>query len=162
MELTRGETLELEIEVSEEAEVYVEFSGPEERRVKATKNGNKFRVIADTEEWKSGDYVWEFWVVKNQIKRVVQRNYLTLRPSAKELGPDPIITARKAVAYIKEMLSAAPTLEAKKYKINNRELERYGIDELLKLLDFWCKELKRLERKADGVSPLGPHIEFYI
>jgi hypothetical protein len=70
--------------------------------------------------------------------------------------------ARIAVAHIQAMLAGGATLEAKKYKINNRELERHSIAELLQLLSFWRRELSRESRLSSGISSIGQSISVRI
>ncbi len=100
----------------------------------------------------------------HEMKSLISRESLTLEPSAidRVTGSDIRSTARKAVKNIEAILAGGATIEARRYKINNRELERYSIAELLQLLSFWRKELADEERKEKGASKLGPHIEFRI
>jgi hypothetical protein len=113
------------------------------------------------------------WPTHHQLQQELQRSAercsmglnqlrqrLRVLPSASSIAPgtDVRSNAAKAVANIEAMLSGTASLEARRYRINNRELERYTVGELLQLLSFWRRELWAEDRRAAGLSSLGPRI----
>lgn len=162
--LTVGETFETEIKFNPAASVVVWFVGPQKYSIVASKTADKFIVLADTAQWLPGFYAWEAWATIGDTKSLIARNNFTLQPSARDIvaGTDLRSIARKAVGYLLEMLSGGPSIEARKYKINNRELERHSIAELVQLLSIWERKLAVEERRKQGLSTLGPRIKFRI
>jgi|GEM_PF-3267724 hypothetical protein len=162
--LTKGETFREEIKADPRATVVIEFAGPQRHSIPATNDAGTFTVKADTANWIPGYYVWEAWATAGDVKTILCRKNLTLEQSATDLIGEVDLRSdvRKAVKYIREMLSGGASMEARRYKINNRELERHSIPDLLQLLSHWERKLVYEERKEKGASVLGPRIEFYI
>lgn len=162
--MTKGETFQEKIKADPKATVVVYFAGPEKRRVSAIYSGGEFIITADTTSWKDGNYIWEAWATVGDIKTLLARKTLILEQSAVDMvdGTDVRSDARKAVKFLREMLSGGASLEACEYKINNRALKRYSIPELLQLLSVWERKLAVEKRRAKGMSELGPRITFRI
>ena len=66
------------------------------------------------------------------------------------------------VEKLEAMLEGNASKGVRRYKINNRELERYSVSELMEMLTYWKRQAAIEARKAKGVSVLGPRIEFRI
>jgi len=73
-----------------------------------------------------------------------------------------MITKTKAVEIVEKleaMIAGGIIAEGvKSYQINNRQLENYGVGELLDLLKYWRGRMIEERRRARGQSPLGPRI----
>ena len=67
-------------------------------------------------------------------------------------------TARTIVENIEAMMKGNATEGVRRYKINNRELERYSVAELMQLLSYWRHRMMQEERKDRGNFGLGPRI----
>ena len=81
----------------------------------------------------------------------------TADPDALAVG-DIRSTARQIVEKIEAMIAGNAGEGVRRYKINNRELERYSVAELLQLLSYWKAQVRIEERKELGKSALGPRI----
>ena len=165
LKLTAGETLLLEVGADRAAVVTFHIAGPAKRTITATHDGaGTFSISESTSGWLPGFYRIEAREVVAGITTVIARYSLNVEAALSDIpvGADLRSTAAKAVANIEAMLSGSSTLEARRYKINNRELERYSVGELLTLLSFWKRKLASEERKASGINSLGPRIEVRI
>jgi len=58
----------------------------------------------------------------------------------------------KALEAIEAVLGKRATMDQERYRINNRELYRTPIADLIKLRDFYAKRVARDKRKASGRS----------
>lgn len=161
--ITQGETLQLFAKADPSAVVTFYFAGASSHQVVATSTGETFTISVDTTAWTPGAYLVEMRSVLAGVTKVLARHPLNIRPAltAYPAGADLRSEAEKAIANIEAMLAGGATLEARKYKINNRELERYSISELMHLLGYWKRRLASERRKAAGISGLGPRIETY-
>lgn len=163
--LSAGETLQLSVSADPLGTVAFLVAGPAKHTLAATHDGGgNFSATADTATWLPGVYAMEARQTVAGVVSVVQRDFIAIQLSLADVAPgtDLRTTAQKAVENIEAMLSGSATLEARRYRINNRELERYSVSELLELLSFWKRRLMAEQRKAAGLSKLGPRIEVRI
>ena len=162
--ITAGETFEVTVSADPAATVLVQFAGMQSRNVNATGTAGTFTAAANTSGWIPGHYIWEAWATVAAHRALVGTGDLLIRESAATLAPGAEVRtqARIAVAHIQAMLAGGATLEAKRYKINNRELERHSIAELLQLLSFWRRELSRESRRDSASLALGSSIAVRI
>lgn len=165
--IVKGTTLTLKFAVlADSVTVYVagvsKFSG------EAVKTNGSFVFTYDTSNLGIGDYSWEAFAVKDGIKTHLLRSSFKLLESlanAPSTNYDAVIDKshnEKMVEMIEAMLAGNASAGVKSYQINNRRLDRYGIDELLKLLNYYKNDLAREKRRKMGKSILGPRIEFRI
>ena len=165
--IVKGETLNLNFTVlADSVTVYVagvtKFSG------EAVLADGKFVFIYDTSNLAVGDYSWEAFSIKDGIKKHLLRSGFKLLESlanAPSTNYDVIVDKshnQKMVEMIEAMLAGNASAGVKSYQINNRRLDRYGIDELLKLLNYYKNDLAKEVRRKMGRSTLGPRIEFRI
>jgi hypothetical protein len=165
--LTAGETLSMQIKAEPLATVTVYLAGPAKKTIAAIESpagSGCFAISADTQSWAPGAYAFEARQVSGGQNTSIKRGTLQILTPLDSIadGTDVRSTAAKAVANIEAMLSGTASLECRRYKINNRELERYSVAELLQLLTFWRRELSREERRNEGISTLGPRIQVRI
>lgn len=155
--MTKGETLKLSVTAANTTAVEFRFGGPETHTVEATKTGDTFAISEDTAEWVPGAYAWQAWATDTDgIVAVIARGQLDIEDA---LGVGDIRTpARKMVQMIEDMMAGNASAGVRRYRINNRELERYSVSELLQLLSYWKNQQKREERVEAGRSILGPRI----
>lgn len=155
--MTKGETLQLCVVDGEAVSVEFRFGGPEVRALAATKDGSEFSLAADTAAWVPGAYRWQAWgTFADGSKRIIQGGTVDLA-AALSVG-DTRTPARQIVEKIEAQMAGNAAEAVRKYKINNRELERYSVSELMQLLSYWRERMKREERAEKGVSALGPRI----
>lgn len=155
--MIKGETLEMSLTDADAVSVEFRFGGPQTRTVNATKSGTTFSVAADTAAWTAGAYRWQAWgTYAENVKRVIASATIDIEDA---LGVGDIrSTARQIVEKIEAMIAGNAGEGVRRYKINNRELERYSVAELLQLLSYWKAQVRIEERKAAGKSALGPRI----
>ena len=161
MAMIKGETLKLCVTVSDASAVEFRFGGGETHTAPATQSGSDWSILVDTSAWTAGIYRWQAWVIfTDGSKRVVRSENFELSDDL-AVG-DVRSIAAKMVEMIQAMMAGNASEGVKSYKINNRELERYSVDELLTLLRYWRSRLSEELRKGKGKHGLGPRIEVTI
>lgn len=155
--LTKGETLTITETIAEATAVEVRYGGPSTGTAAMTADGYEWTANIATDNLKAGDYAAELWATyTGNVKRIASRLSFTIRAGL-AIG-DIRSQARKALEAIETMLAGQANEGVRRYRINNRELERYTVDELLKLRSHFAAEVQREERKNKGLSGLGPRI----
>lgn len=153
--MIKGETLKLCVSCSSATAVEFRFGGPETRTVAATQSGSDWSIAASTSAWTAGVYRWQAWATLDDASvKVIREGGLDL-DAPLGLG-DVRLPARKMVEMIEAMMAGNAGEGVRRYKINNRELERYSVGELLQLLSYWKEQAKREGRSP--ASGLGPRI----
>lgn len=149
--MTKGETLQLLVSDGSAASVEFRFGGPQTRTVAATKSGSDFSIAADTAAWTAGTYAWQAWATyADASKKIIGSGTLDL---ADALGVGDVRSnARKMVEMIEAMMAGNASEGVRRYRINNRELERYSVSELMQLLSYWRAQVKR-ENRNGGLGP---------
>jgi hypothetical protein len=161
MALTSGESFKIEITASDAASVQVEFAGPSHQTVSAVQGAPGWVATVTTTGWALGTYIYNVWATYADTTRsVIQRGSIEITAALANLPIGSIVsTSAQMVANIEAMLAGNATEGVRRYKINNRELERYSVGELMQLLTYWKQRLAREQRRARGESILGPRIE---
>jgi hypothetical protein len=161
MALTVGESFKIEETDPDALSVQVIFAGPSHKTVNATLINSLWTAKADTTSWALGTYVFEVWsTYADSSKAVIGRGSIEIRGALADLPTGSVVSAAaQMVANIEAMMAGNAADGVRRYKINNRELERYSAGELMQLLNYWRQRLAREQRKARGVSILGPRIE---
>lgn len=155
--LTQGETLTITQSVADATAVEVRLGGPSIGTHAMTADGNDWTANIDTSAMPPGSYAAQIWATyAGGVVRIVSTESFTLAPALR-VG-DMRSSARIALENIDAMLSGQAKEGVRRYRINNRELERYTVDELLKLRSHFAAELQREERKNKGITGLGPRI----
>ena len=121
-------------------------------------------VQQDTTSWPAGAYALTVWLTYQGVRQIVQRGRITISEMpAVGVVTDPTTDAEKMVTAIESHLSSNgsdPTWAS--YRINNRELRRYSVPELLQLLAYYKRVVVREKRTARGRSEIGPRIGIRI
>lgn len=151
--MIKGETLKLFVTASTATAVEFRFGGPETRTVAATQSGSEWSISTATTAWTAGVYRWQAWATEADasVAVIAEGTFDLEAPLAVGDVRDP---ARKVVENIEAMIAGNASQGVRSYKINNRELERYSISELLSLLSYW----KAQARRERGNGGLGPRI----
>jgi len=164
--LTQGETLTLNLRADAGAAVVVTFAGASSQTASGTADvDGKLTLTLATGAWTPGEYVWEeIQTTTTGTVSMIELRRLTLRAPLSSIaaGTDIRSLAEITVAMLQASLSGSQTAEVQLYRINNRELRRYPIQERLQLLNFWQLRLQRERRKAAGISGLGPRLQTRI
>jgi len=172
--LTKGETFRLNITARDAVSVSGVFGGAATHTVAgvleselqldpATGTQATVWVIkADTTTWAVGGYGYEAWVTfADGSKSLAVQGKFQLVASVGSLssGTDVRSQIQQTVDNLEAMMAGNASDMVKKYKINNRELERYSTAEILSMLKYWRSRLQSENRKAKGIYGLGPRIE---
>lgn len=155
--MIKGETLQLTVTDANAVSVEFRLGGPQAVTVTATKNGTEFSISHDTASNLAGTYRWQAWATySGNIKRVIATDTIDIEDT---LGVGDIRSnARRIVEMIESMIAGNAGEGVKRYKINNRELERYSVAELLQLLSYWKNRVLIEGRREKGSNALGPRI----
>ena len=155
--MIQGETLKLSVTASDASAVEFRIGGASTHAAAATYDAGLWTASLSTAAWAVGNYRWQAWTTHpDGITVVASREFIITAPLA--VG-DLRSSARKMVEMIEAMMAGNASEGVKQYKINNRELERYGVGELIQLLSYWKNRLAIEGRKERGASTLGPRIE---
>lgn len=165
--ITAGETLKACASVSGASAIVAHIVGPSKQSVTYAEADGTWTGEADTADWSPGVYRFEVWVTLDDgTRRIDERGTLTVAASleTEEGGEDfdARTRAQRMVEKLEAMLEGNASKGVRRYKINNRELERYSVGELMELLAYWKRQAAIEARKAKGISVLGPRIEFRI
>lgn len=134
--------------------------GPIAINLAATIDGDEFVFSADastTATWAAGDYWYSVRVTSGSAVQELESGQVTVLPdmAAASSGYDGRTQAEIALAAIEAVLANRATKDQDRYRINNRELYRTSISDLLKLRDFY-RDLVNRERAAKcGSNPFG-------
>lgn len=107
---------------------------------------------ADTAAWAPGVYAYTIRATDGFDVVEVESGRVTITPDIAAAGDgfDNRSHARRALEAIEAVLEKRATLDQERYRINNRELYRTPIRDLLKLRDYYLAEVKREDAKASG------------
>lgn len=159
-----GETLSVDITV-DAVSLSAQAVGPQNHSLTVTQDGTIWKIRQDTTGWTQGRYlVGAMATLSDGTKVRVPEEFVDILPSLSSIaaGTDLSTQAETIVKNIQLMLAGNASDGVRRYKINNRELERYGVDELLNLLSYWKREVLKESRKRRGASILGPQIQVRI
>jgi hypothetical protein len=156
-QLTQGETLTIQQTVAGATAVEVRLGGPSTGTHAMTADGSSWSVNIATDEMEPGQYAAQVWgTFAGDVKRIVCTETFVLAPALR--AGDMRTDAKKALDMIDAMLSGQAKEGVRRYRINNRELERYSVDELLKLRSHFAAEVQKENRRNKGMTGLGPRI----
>lgn len=109
-------------------------------------------TTAKTESREAGDYSWRAKVTKSGETSTIEMGSITLNPSY-EAAVDTRSDACTIVAAIDAQLKGSASLEQKKLKIKDREVEKHDRGSLLQLRTYYstiCEREKTAEALALG------------
>lgn len=116
-------------------------------------SNHRFRVTAtDTAQWAPGAYWYSIRATDGTDVVEVEAGEIVIKPdlAAAAEGHDGRIHAQRVLGAIEAVLEKRATLDQERYRINNRELYRTPISELLALRDRYRAELRRMKAGAKG------------
>lgn len=127
-------------------------------------DGGEWRSSFDTSPSAPGLYSFETWAFRGSTERLlIERGQTKILPSILSGSSDEAdqrSLAQRMVDMIEAMIAGNASAGVKRYRINNRELERYSLGELMQLLNYWRNRVAIENRKALGLPALGPKIKF--
>lgn len=166
--IVAGEFFRAQVCVSADSVTFY-LRGPAAHTVTTTATGDTWQASQATTDWEPGTYAVEAWAVNAVVcgetipSYLVARTRVDVEASAMSGGSgfSALNRYESIVQAIEGHLASNgqdPTWRS--YKINQREMVRHSVEELLKLLAHY-KRLAAIERrKQRGQSILGPDIRF--
>lgn len=137
--------------------------GPSNKDVTAAADGSAHVLAlgaAETSAMTPGDYAYSLRVKSGGTVHEVEAGRLTLAPDLANLaaGSDTRSQARRTLDAIDAVIEKRASQDQEKYRINNRELWRTPLADLLLLRDRYAFLVAREERKARGKGRFGPAV----
>lgn len=126
----------------------------------ATADGNQHRLTVDaatTGNWSPGHYWYTARVTDGTNVIEVESGQITVAPdlTLSTDGHDGRTHAQRTLEAIEAVIEKRASLDQERYRINNRELYRTPISDLLKLRDLYRAEVRREQAAARGKSLFG-------
>ena len=124
----------------------------------AENNQHRFRAnAAATGAWAPGTYWFSLRATRGDEVVEVESGQLVVTPdmAAAPEGFDGRTPAQIALEAIEAVLAKRATMDQERYRINNRELYRTPIAELIRLRNLYREEVRREQRKGCGQNPFG-------
>lgn len=126
----------------------------------AAAEGSQHRLRADaatTTTWAPGDYWYTLRAVRAGEVVEVEQGQMVIAPDLAAVTGDfdGRSQAQIALEAIDAVLAKRATLDQERYRINNRELYRTPIADLLKLRSCYAEQVKREKAAACGRNPFG-------
>lgn len=119
----------------------------------AVVRSHELRVLAvDTTKWEPGRYWYSLRASKDFEVIEIETGELQILPNLQDQsdGYDGRNHQERVLEAIEAVLERRATLDQERYRINNRELYRTPIPELLKLRDRYKAELTRMNAAKSG------------
>jgi hypothetical protein len=134
--------------------------GPSAIDLTGTVTGNQHRIAAsaaETAAWPPGDYAYTIRAINGPDVAEVEAGYITIKPDMASLQAGSEIRTHAAIilANIEAVLEKRATQDQQRYTINNRELWRTPIADLLLLRNTYRNIVAQEQRKARGQSAFG-------
>lgn len=139
--------------------------GPSNADITATDDGASHKLTipaATSEDFTAGQYWYSIRVTDGTDTHEIEKGTINVLPDllSQEAGYDGRSQAEIALAAIDAVLANRATMDQERYRINNRELYRTSIGDLLKLQTYYSAIVRR-ERSAGasgGVRTFGRNI----
>lgn len=140
--------------------VTVHMRGPSSIDLPATAEGNQHRIHVDaaqTATWPAGTYWYSMRATRGSEIVEVEADDVVVLPDLLSAPPgyDGRTDAQKALDAIEAVIANRATMDQERYRINNRELYRTPIKDLLMLRDRYREEVRREKDAASGKNSFG-------
>lgn len=142
--------------------ISVYLRGPSSISMTAAAEGSQHRFrkpSGETANWAAGDYWYTLRAVDAATGDMVEveSGQVTITPDLVNAadGFDGRTPNQIALDAIEAVIAQRATLDQERYRINNRELYRTSIPDLLKLRDHYVRLVKREQDIACGRNPFG-------
>lgn len=134
--------------------------------IEATADGAKHVInvpAATTTEWQAGDYGYSVRVSKSgDVYEVGSGTLSVLSDMQTVTSGDFRSHAQKTLDAIEAVIENRASLDQERYRINNRELYRTPMADLLKLRALYRREVNQQKAKACGKSLFGQTIRITL
>jgi hypothetical protein len=133
----------------------VALRGPQAINLTSTADGDQHDLTASaatTATWTAGLYSYSIRATKAGEVHQIEQGTIEIEPDVAAIatGVDQRSHARRTLDAIEALLENRATIDQERYRINNRELYRMPIAELLKFRDQYRAEVQREEIAARG------------
>jgi hypothetical protein len=137
--------------------------GPQAITLDATASGTDHlfaSTATTTAAWVPGRYWYSLRATKaGEVREIASGQLQVLADlAAVEDGFDGRSQSEIALDNINAVLSKRATVDQERYRINNRELWRMRVEDLLKLRSFYATQVRREHAKKSGNSAFGRNI----
>lgn len=122
-------------------------------QAQASESGHRFTILAaETAEWVPGAYWYSIRAARSGDVVEVEAGEITIKPDLAGAGAgfDGRDHVRRVLDAIEAVLEKRATIDQERYTINNRELWRTPIPQLLELRDRYRSELRRMNAARKG------------
>jgi hypothetical protein len=137
--------------------------GPQAIDLAGTADGDTHVLAADaatTAAWNAGAYWFSLRVTDGTDVVEVDAGELRITPdlASEAAGYDGRSHAQRVLTAIEAVIEGRATRDQERYRINNRELQRTPISDLIRLRDRYREEARRERAAAKGQSLLGRRV----
>lgn len=141
--------------------------GPASIDLVATASGSAYVFHADasaTASWPPGEYWYSVRATSGDDVRETQSGQIKIRPdmAAAPAGYDGSTYAERVLAAIEAVIERRASVDQESYKINNRELSRTPISDLLALRDKFKNEVANEKARAAGRNPFSRKVRVVL
>jgi hypothetical protein len=133
--------------------------------VTASANGSEFVseiTAVQSAAFSEGIYYWQAEASKGGEKYIVDSGQTRVKRSLSAVPVNEVVDNRseneKILAAIDALMAKKATLDQKRYQIGNRALERYSIEELIKMREHYAR-LVAQERQARKMREGGDYFK---
>ena len=167
--IVAGQTLVIACDTWDFSSASIAIRGPSKIDADGINESGLWTFRLDSAQWSGGSYQFEIWGVRlDNTRDLIGRFPLTVAASIVSAGAnfDCRTVTEKNVDALEAYIGAIGQSDADqsvlKYRLNNRELENYPLNEIRGLLAFWRKRLIRETRRARGLSGPGPSMKAHF
>lgn len=126
----------------------------------ATPAGNTHLIevaATATATWPPGRYWYSLRAQSGGEVHEVESGNITIHPdiASQDAGHDGRAHAERVLDAIEAVIEGRATKDQDSYRINNRELRRTPVDQLMSMRDRYRREVQQLKTQRHGRSPLG-------
>ena len=141
--------------------------GPSVVDIQATVDGDYFVFTApatETATWLPGNYWYAVRATSGTDVQELENGQTTVLPDMANApeGYDGRTPAEIALEAIEAVLAKRATMDQERYRINNRELYRTPIADLIKLRDMYRAEVNRERAAKCGKNPFGRKVRVVL
>lgn len=141
--------------------------GPQVHDLPADRDGARhvWSVPAsDTSDWRAGDYAYTIRASDGENVHEVESGRVRITPDLAKAaaGFDGRSQNRIALDAIESVIAKRATLDQERYRINNRELYRTPIADLIRLRSHYAALVAREEAASKGRSPFGRQVKIVM
>lgn len=141
--------------------------GPSVVDIIGTADGDYFVFTApatETSDWAAGEYWYAVRATSSGDVKQLEGGQVSVLPDIANAaeGFNGSTHAERVLAAIEAVIEKRATMDQERYRINNRELYRTPIADLLKLRNTYRDEVNRERAKQCGHNPFGRKVRVVL